>query len=71
MSTSKLLEKKQIQKIGKKPVVILALETWQELENRLEDLVMLESGKLRKKISKARLEKKVYSATQVKKLLGI
>lgn len=58
-------------KIGKTPVVILPLNIWKEMENKLEDLEMLESQTLRKKIAKARSEKKIYSSSQVKKLLGI
>ena len=71
MITNKLLEQRQIQKIGKKPVVVLPLKIWQAVENRLEDLEVMESKNLRKKIAKARSEKKNYSEAEVKKLLGI
>ena len=70
MSTNKLLEQGQIQKIGNKPVVVLPLKIWQIVEDRLEDLSVMESKKLRKKIAKARSEKKNYSGAEVKKLLG-
>ena len=70
MTPSKLLEQSREQRIGKKPVVVLPLAVWRELENRLEDLIMLESKKLKSKIAKARSEKKLYSACQLKKVLG-
>lgn len=67
----KTLRKIRTQKIGKTPVVILPLKVWAEIENRLEDLEMTQSRFLRKKIAKARAEKKTYSFGQVKKMLGI
>jgi len=70
MTTVKLLEQHSVQKIGKKPVVVLTLETWREIEDRLENLEMSESNKFKKKITKARAEKKLYSSSQVKKLLS-
>lgn len=71
MTSSKLLDKTDFQKIGKKPVVVLPLAIWREIENRLEDLAIQESKKLRKKIAKARSEKKLYSSSELKKLLRI
>ena len=56
------------QKIGKVPVVVLPLPVWEELQNRLEDLEMERSDSFRKKIAKARSEKKFYSFSQVKKI---
>lgn len=60
-----------MQKIGKMSVVVLPLKTWEEIENKLEDLEIMQSNFLRKKIAKARLEKKIYSSRQAKKMLGI
>jgi hypothetical protein len=59
------------QKIGKMPVVVLPLPVWEEVRNRLEDMEMMASDSFRKKIAKARSEKKFYSLTQVKKMLAI
>lgn len=71
MTTSTLLNKIKTQKIGKTPVVVLPLNVWQWIEDSLEDLEIMKSKILRKKIAKARSEKKLYSSLQVKKLLGI
>lgn len=71
MSTAKLLEQGKQQKIGKKPMVVLPLKIWKEIEDRLEDMQAKESKDFVKKIARARLEKKLYSSTQAKKLLGI
>ncbi|MBI4993184.1 MAG: hypothetical protein HZC26_03565 [Candidatus Magasanikbacteria bacterium] len=59
------------QKIGKMPVVVLPLPVWEEIQNRLEDMEMTQSDSFRKKIAKARSEKKFYSLAQVKKMLAI
>jgi hypothetical protein len=67
MTIQILLEKSKIQKIGKTPVVVLPLKIWREIENRLEDMEMSASVFLRKKIARARSEKKLYSPSQVKK----
>ena len=69
MTVSKLLEKTRSGTIGDKPVVVLPLATWREVENRLEDLEMYQSVELPKLIAKAREEKNYYSAAEVKKLL--
>lgn len=66
-----LLEKIKPQKIGKTPVIILPLKTWQKIEDRFEELEMINSESLRKKITKARSEKKLYSSSQAKKLLAL
>jgi len=71
MTISTLLKKVYSQKIGKTPVVVLPLNFWQEIESNLEDLEMMNSRFLRKKIAKARLEKKAYNSSRAKKLLGI
>lgn len=71
MSTTKLLEHGKQQKIGKKPMVVLPLKIWKEIENRLEDLQAKESKNFLKKIAKARLETKLYSSSQAKTLLGL
>lgn len=71
MTTQELLEKAKIQKIGKTPVVVIPLGAWRDIENRLEDSEIQSSKLFRKKIARARAEKKLYSSTQVKKLLKI
>ena len=52
------------------PVVVLPLSMWEELQNRLEDFEMANSDFFRKKIAKARLGKKSYSLSQVKKMIA-
>lgn len=71
MTISQLLESNVVQKIGRKPVVVLPLEVWREIESQLEDLAIAESKQLKKKIAKARSEKRLYSSSAVKDLLGI
>jgi hypothetical protein len=61
----------QYQKIGKEPVVIVPLKQWEDLEDRLEDFEMSSSLTFRKKIAKARAEKKRYTSDEAKKMLGI
>lgn len=67
---TKILEKVSSVKIGKSPVVVLPMNVWREIEEKLEELSMLNAVGLRKKIAKARLEKKTYSLAQVKKILA-
>lgn len=74
MTARQLLEKikkSEVAKIGKKPVVVLPLKVLREIEDYLEDLEMSGSKRLAAKIKKARSEKKLYSAAEVKKLLAI
>lgn len=71
MSVSKILENQKVQKIGSRPVVVLPLETWREIEGCLEDLEMSQSETFRKNVAKARKEKKAYSSLEVKRVLGI
>lgn len=71
MTTAKILEKIKPQKIGKTPVVVLPFKIWQDIEDRLEELAMIHSKTLRRKIAKVRVEKKLYSSSQVKEMLGI
>ena len=74
MTHQQLIEKikvPNVQKIGKLPVVVLPLKTWEALENYLEDLEIKSSSFLRKKIAKARREKMLYSVTEVKRMTGI
>lgn len=61
----------QYQKIGKEPVVIVPLKQWEDLESRLEDFEMSSSVSFRKKIAKARAEKKRYTSDDAKKMLGV
>jgi len=71
MTLSTLLSKTKIQKIGKAPVVVLPLNTWEKIGEYIENLEMMQSRSLRKKIAKARSEKKIYSSYQVKNFLGL
>ncbi len=71
MTIFTLLTKTKIQKIGKVPVVVLPIKIWQYFEEQLEELEMVRSQSLRKKIAKARLEKKLYSTSEVRKALRI
>ena len=74
MTTQQLIrkiKKTEVQKIGKAPVVVLPLKVWQEIQDSLEDLQLAGSRLLTRKISKARLERKVYSVAQVKKSLSV
>ena len=71
MTTAKILEKIKPQKIGKTPVVVLPFKIWRDIENQLEELAMIHSKTLRRKIAKARSEKKLYSSSQVKRMLGV
>jgi hypothetical protein len=71
MTAQRLLQKikkTEIRKIGKKPVVVLPLSVWREIEDYLEDLEISQSRHLAAKIKKARSQKKLYSALEVKKL---
>lgn len=70
MAISKILENYRVQKIGDKPVVVLPLDIWHEIEDRLENLEMSGSENLRKKVAQARKEKKLYSSLGVRKLLS-
>lgn len=74
MSPTQLIEKLkavQPEKIGKNPVVVLPLKIWREIEDRLEDFEMMNSDVFRKRIMKARKEKKFYPFAEVKKRLGL
>lgn len=57
--------------IAKKPVVVVSLKQWEEIEAELENLEMMRSKIYRDKIQTARREKKIYSSKEVKKLLKI
>jgi len=65
------MKKTEIKKIGKKPMVVLPLAVWRKIEEYLEDLEISQSRQLAAKIRKACLQKKRYSASEVKKLLAI
>lgn len=71
MTNTELLKKARTQKIGNTPMVVLSLKIWEEIEDRLENLEILKSKNLKKKISTARSEKKLHSSAQVKKILGL
>lgn len=71
MTILTLLSKTKTQKIGKEPVVVLPLSVWEKIAEYLEDAEMAKSQSLKKKIFKARSEKKTYSSLQVKKILGL
>ncbi|HBT81449.1 hypothetical protein A2757_02855 [Candidatus Giovannonibacteria bacterium RIFCSPHIGHO2_01_FULL_48_47] len=53
------------------PVVVIPLEDWRKLEDLMEDTEMRNSNILPKEIIKARKEKKLYSAAEVKRLLRL
>ncbi len=72
MTSNQLLEQiknPRFQKLGKSPVVVLPLKTWQALEDYFEDLEIEQSRRFAKKISRARSEKRLYTAQQIKKLI--
>ncbi|OGZ51771.1 MAG: hypothetical protein A3F26_02845 [Candidatus Ryanbacteria bacterium RIFCSPHIGHO2_12_FULL_47_12b] len=74
MTSQQLIEKVKktgVQKIGKLPVVVLPLKVWEEIEDHLEDAQIESSLFLKKKIAKARLEKKLFSASQVKTMVKV
>lgn len=71
MTIVQLLNNKIEQKIGKQPVVVLPLKIWREIEEKLEDMAMERSKILKRKIIRARAQKKLYSAAEVKNLLKI
>ena len=62
---------KQNIEIGKKPVVILPLSEWENIKEYIEDLEMKASLILRKKIAAARKEKKLYSSSEARRMLGV
>lgn len=70
MITTELLNKIKTHKIGNTPMVVLPLKIWEEIEDKLENLEILKSKKLKKKISNARSEKKSYSSAEIKKILS-
>jgi F0F1-type ATP synthase delta subunit len=51
-------------------VVIVPLKQWEALEDRLEDFEMSSFPSFRKKVAKARAEKKRYTSDEAKKMLG-
>jgi hypothetical protein len=71
MTNLELLSKTKVQKIGKVPVVVLPLKIWREIEDYLEDAQMMHSNTFKAKIAKARREKKLYSYSEIKKLLNL
>lgn len=71
MTTQQLLEKGKIQKIGKEPVVVVPLKDWRNIETLLEEFEMTTSSSFKKKIARARSERKLYSSDRVKRILGI
>lgn len=71
MTVSKILENCRTQKIGGKPVVVLPLEIWKKIEDKLEDSEMSGLENIRRKVAKARKEAKLYSASEAKKALMI
>ncbi len=71
MTVAKILENCRTQKIGGKPVVILPLEIWKKIKDKLEDSEMSGLGNIRRKVAKARKETELYSSSEVKKALRI
>ncbi|GEM_PF-3352986 len=68
---NKIVGKINSARIGKSPVVMVPIEVWRDIEEKLEELSMLNSVTLRKRIAKIRVEKKTYSLVQVKKILAL
>ena len=54
-----------------KPVVLVSLEDWNKIEELVEESEMLKSKKLPLEIARARKEKKIYSAAEAKRILGL
>lgn len=78
MTTKQILDQIQgikPQMIGKRPVVVLPLEQYEQIKAKLElseeDWEMMHSNALRAAISKARKEKKLYSSAEVKSTLKL
>ncbi len=71
MTVATILKKTKQQNIGKAPVVLVPLKVWREIEDKLEDFEIMNSEALRKRIMKARKEKKFYTLAEVKKRLGL
>ena len=61
--------------IGKKPVVILPLEQYEQIKTKLElsaeDWEMSQSGVFKAAIARARKEKKLYSSAELKSMLKL
>ena len=61
--------------IGKKPVVILPLEQYEQIKAKLElsaeDLEMAQSSIFKAAIAKVRKEKKLYSSAELKSILKL
>ena len=64
----KVIEKKNLIKIGKEPVVILPLKKWRELEESLEDLE--DTIRFNKAISDPR-NQNLFPFERVKKMLKL
>lgn len=54
--------------IGKRPVVVLPLDTWEEIQDRLEDIEMLSAKKLPLSIKKSRQQIKVGNVVRLEDL---
>lgn len=70
-----LMQKAQILKLGKNPVVVLPVSTWEtireKIEDMQEDLEMYVSKNYKKSIARARGSKRFYSSEDVYKKLGL
>ncbi|MBI4098458.1 MAG: hypothetical protein HY437_00300 [Candidatus Magasanikbacteria bacterium] len=71
MTVAQLLKKKSIQKVGGTPMVMVPLPVWYELEELIEDWEMAHSETLQKRIAASKKSKRLYSAAEVKKILGL
>jgi PHD/YefM family antitoxin component YafN of YafNO toxin-antitoxin module len=61
-------------KIGREPVVVLPIQEWEAIRDKLEDLEMYNLAKLQKEITKARKEVKqgeVFTLKEVESALGV
>ncbi len=70
-----LMKKAQIFKLGKSPVVVLPVRTWDKMRMKFEEmkeyLEMYNSASYRKSIARARKSKKLYTPEEVYKKLGL
>lgn len=58
-------------KFRKEPVVLVPLKDWNKIGEFMEESEMLTSKKFRSEVERARKEKKLYSSTQIKKILHL
>lgn len=67
----KRAESVRVRNINGKKVAILPLETWEDIEDFFEEMIMEQSPRFAAKIKKARAERKAYTIEEVRKHLGL